>query len=309
MYDGLFTWVVSKLKDTAALDKTKPQKSIGILDISGFENLNYNSLEQLCINYSNEKALKLFIHSYFEEEKALFQAEGLNKYISDNKPKNNEEVMKVIDNSKGAPKGVFQKLEDCITFDQNYGSFTVGIADALKNSPLFSKSKTRSDKFTIIHSCYPVEYTAKDFVDKVKDELPSNLLQLINKSNPTMGSVITKVLQTALDNNKMINYCEQFRMGINSLITELEKSRCNFVRCIKPNQQKASATWETDLVLNQIKTLGMSDYLSLKKRMYPLRVDFTEFCKKYLELNTKENQMYYELEANPATNFKDLAKQ
>lgn len=304
----MFDWITSKQKDLANVDKKKPYESIGILDISGFEMLTINSLEQLCINFCNERAQKLFTSSYFDEEKSLFEKEGLSKYILDFKPTTNEEIMRVVDNSKGIPKGIFQGLEDTIKSNRGDGSFLVNVSDALKNSPLFSKNRLKNDKFTIYHSCYPVEYTVKDFVEKGRDELPANILVMMDKNNPKVKLILSKTIQAGLDNNKMFNYIDQFKNGISNLINDLERSRCNFMRCIKPNTSKEAGKWDTSLILNQMKFLGVKDYLTMKKSMYPLRIDYKEFCKKYLELNHHINEMFYELENKQTTNFKDIAR-
>jgi myosin heavy subunit len=309
LYESVYHWLVNKQKDLTNIKKGENYESIGILDISGFEVLNVNSLEQLCINYSNEKAQKLFTTSYFSEEKTLFESEGLAKYLSDFNPTNNEEVMRVIDNPKNNPSGVMQLLQSVSKSKRGDSSFLIEAASSLKNTPLFSKSKLKNDRFTIYHSSYPVEYNIKDFVEKCKDELPTNIFTLIDKSNPKMGAIISKTLQRAKDNKRMLDYLDEFKAGIQTLLNDLAVSRCNFIRCIKPNCEKKADKWDMPLVLNQLKFLGMKDFLTLKKKLYPLRIDYKEFCKKYLELNYKVNDLYFELEMKPSTNFKELAKQ
>lgn len=58
VYESLFEWLVGRVNDSITQKFTKPQrsyKSIGLLDIFGFEIFKENSFEQLCINYTNEK--------------------------------------------------------------------------------------------------------------------------------------------------------------------------------------------------------------------------------------------------------------
>lgn len=51
--------------------------SIGILDIAGFEKLQNNSFEQLCINLVNEKLQSFMNRKIFTMELEIYQSEGV----------------------------------------------------------------------------------------------------------------------------------------------------------------------------------------------------------------------------------------
>ncbi|KAL8440934.1 hypothetical protein Emag_007605 [Eimeria magna] len=93
IYSRLFDYIVKRLNESAARQMRQRQQvnlglqsqdgenahnSIGILDIYGFECFGLeNGLEQLCINYANEKQQQLFVQRVIEEEIALYTREGL----------------------------------------------------------------------------------------------------------------------------------------------------------------------------------------------------------------------------------------
>ncbi|PNJ01590.1 MYO19 isoform 4 [Pongo abelii] len=55
IYARLFDWLVSVINSSICADTDSWTTFIGLLDVYGFESFPDNSLEQLCINYANEK--------------------------------------------------------------------------------------------------------------------------------------------------------------------------------------------------------------------------------------------------------------
>jgi myosin-3 len=86
LYSRLFGWLVSCCNDNlskgAAEASGGDQPShgslltLGILDIFGFENFQVNSLEQLCINVTNEQLQHFFTAFIFEAEQRAYADEG-----------------------------------------------------------------------------------------------------------------------------------------------------------------------------------------------------------------------------------------
>ena len=83
LYDNMFNWLVVKMNATIQPEQLgdagfeADAKTIGLLDIFGFENFEKNQFEQFCINYVNEKLHKLYIAAIFEAEKQDLTEEGL----------------------------------------------------------------------------------------------------------------------------------------------------------------------------------------------------------------------------------------
>ena len=83
LYNKLFEFIVSKinlkLSDNLSNEKfhTNKYKVINLLDIFGFESLQHNSIEQLCINYTNEILQNEFNKYFFKKEQELYISEGL----------------------------------------------------------------------------------------------------------------------------------------------------------------------------------------------------------------------------------------
>ena len=68
--------------------------SIGILDMSGFENFPSNSFEQLNINVANEQLQYYFNDYIFSQEEKEYESEGVGK--TGIVFKNNEELLELF---------------------------------------------------------------------------------------------------------------------------------------------------------------------------------------------------------------------
>jgi myosin heavy subunit len=172
-------------------------KTIGLLDIFGFENFQENNFEQMCINYVNEKLHKLYISAIFDAEKFELKIEGLAEKVSslkypdmtsldvirllDEKPPATGQAAKGAASGKDAPKiGLFNIINDCSTQkpQPTWEALMKKFDDQHKTTSVFVKEKVK-EKFKIRHSAKDVVYTVKTFIQRNVDEISTTLEQAI----------------------------------------------------------------------------------------------------------------------------------
>ena len=76
VYSLLFQKIVTLINKSLA-SSTKAPRFIGVLDIYGFETFDWNSFEQFCINYANEKLQQQFNQHVFKLEQEEYVREKI----------------------------------------------------------------------------------------------------------------------------------------------------------------------------------------------------------------------------------------
>uniref|UniRef100_A0A3B4VIC1 Unconventional myosin-VIIa-like n=1 Tax=Seriola dumerili TaxID=41447 RepID=A0A3B4VIC1_SERDU len=290
IYGKLFIWIVDKINSAIYKPLETPdevRQSIGLLDIFGFENFTKNSFEQLCINYANEQLQQFFVRHVFKLEQDEYARENIvwkhidykdNQGTLDvlaNKPMN---MLALIDEESNFPKGtdttMLQKM------NQVHGKGEIYIPP--KNN--------YETQFGIKHFAGVVYYDSKGFLEKNRDSLSSDLIQLVETST-------NKLLKQSSANPKMVIITKkhvatltgQFRQSLDSLMKTLTVCQPYFIRCIKPNDFKKPMLFDRELCIRQLRYSGMMETIRIRKAGYPVRYTFSEFLDRYrVLLKTKE---------------------
>ena len=224
IFQTIFTDIVERCNASVSGEKDRAKGRVGVLDIFGFERMQFNSLEQICINYTNEKLHQCFINEVFETEKKVYRDEGLDPSAINFT--DNAKVLEMVtgcnphdvSGKTGAtPKDIKAKmkislfgiLDDVCKQEKNTGvtycervmKQWTGAEDA--NGPLFEAPRFGAEEFSVVHFAGPVKYGTTE-VDKVKFLPPSQWdKQGIDKSCPQIDSFLTKnkdkVPQSLLD--------------------------------------------------------------------------------------------------------------
>ncbi|KAG7210137.1 hypothetical protein KM043_011699 [Ampulex compressa] len=291
LYSSLFSWLVARVNHIV-YKGTKQTAAISILDIFGFENFAENSFEQLCINYANENLQFYFNKHIFKLEQQEYAKEKIDWTTinyTDNLP--------VIHLIAKKPVGILHLLDDESNFPKATDlSFLEKCHYNHALSELYSRPRMSSAEFAIKHYAGQVWYNVEGFLDKNRDTLRADVVELLISSKISMVSKMFQHVRTTHEANKTMNkpngrfvtmkprtptVSARFHDSLQQLLDSM--SQCNpwFVRCIKPNTEKAPMKFDMPCVLEQLRYTGMLETIRIRKTGYPVRLLFGHFVDRY----------------------------
>ncbi|KAK9240642.1 P-loop containing nucleoside triphosphate hydrolase protein [Lipomyces kononenkoae] len=283
IYSNLFDWIVERV-NVSLKTRGEAARTIGILDIYGFEIFENNSFEQICINYVNEKLQQIFIQLTLKTEQEEYVREQIQwspiNYF------NNKIVCDLIEEKR--PPGVFAALNDaCATAHADSGaadqSFTQRLSLVASN-PHFEQ---RQGKFLIKHYAGDVMYRIQGMTDKNKDQMLKDLLDLIAKSG---NKFLTALFPAQVDHDskrRPATASDKIKQSANELVHTLMNCQPSYIRTIKPNQNKSPSEYDDKAVLHQIKYLGLQENVRIRRAGFAYRQTFERFAERFYLLSPK----------------------
>ncbi|XP_038227322.1 myosin heavy chain, skeletal muscle, adult isoform X3 [Dermochelys coriacea] len=295
VYEKMFLWMVVRINQQ--LDTKQPrQYFIGVLDIAGFEIFDYNSLEQLCINFTNEKLQQFFNHHMFVLEQEEYKKEGIEWEFIDF-GMDLAACIELIEK----PMGIFSILEEeCMFPKATDTSFKNKLYDQhLGKSNNFQKPKPAKGKaeahFALVHYAGTVDYNITGWLEKNKDPLNETVIGLYQKSSmKTLALLFATYGGDGGGGGKkggkkkgssFQTVSALFRENLNKLMSNLRSTHPHFVRCIIPNETKTPGAMEHELVLHQLRCNGVLEGIRICRKGFPSRVIYADFKQRYRILN------------------------
>ncbi|XP_054849655.1 unconventional myosin-XV [Eublepharis macularius] len=289
LYSLLFNWITERI-NRRIYPKHKAL-SIAILDIYGFEDLGFNSFEQLCINYANEYIQFFFNKIIFKEEQEEYireQIEWREIAFNDNQP--------CIDLISQKPYGILRILDDQSSFPQATDhTFLQKCHYHHGTNELYSKPKMPLPEFTIKHYAGKVTYQVHKFLDKNYDQVRQDVLELfVNSKIKLVANLFFSHAQLVAQQKTMMGMSSaskrkykaptvaaKFQQSLLELVEKMERCNPFFVRCIKPNNKKKPGLFEEDVVGGQLRYSGILETIRIRKEGFPVRIPFRIFIERY----------------------------
>merc|ERR1711970_53146 len=272
---------------------------IGVLDIAGFEIFEFNTFEQICINFCNEKLQQFFNHHMFVLEQEEYVREGIEWEMVDF-GMDLEATIQLMEK----PMGLLAILEEETLFPKaSDESFEDKLKEnLLGKSPVFLKkqpgSKDKNAHFAIGHYAGIVNYNLTDWLTKNKDPVNDTVVDQLKKSTNALivylfrehpgqpeddpkapkekgkkGKDATKTFKTV---------SSAFRNQLDALLTTLNSTDPHFIRCIVPNNHKTPGLLDSALVMHQLTCNGVLEGIRICRRGFPNRTVYLDFKHKVI---------------------------
>ncbi|XP_076000045.1 myosin heavy chain, fast skeletal muscle-like [Genypterus blacodes] len=297
IYEKMFLWMVIRINEM--LDTKQPRQFfIGVLDIAGFEIFDFNSLEQLCINFTNEKLQQFFNHTMFVLEQEEYKKEGIEWEFIDF-GMDLAACIELIEK----PLGIFSILEEeCMFPKASDTTFKNKLHDQhLGKNKAFEKPKPGKGKaeahFSLVHYAGTVDYNIGGWLDKNKDPLNDSVVQLYQKASNKLLAMLYATHGAEAEagggakkggkkkGGSFQTVSALFRENLGKLMTNLRSTHPHFVRCLIPNESKTQGLMENFLVIHQLRCNGVLEGIRICRKGFPSRILYADFKQRYKVLN------------------------
>ena len=321
-YGALFSNLVSRINSSITIQRQSgsPMRgdgrmaSIGVLDIFGFECFDHNSFEQLCINYCNEALQQQFNRFVFKLEQQEYEREGIEwSFITF---PDNQDVLDLIEAKR---TGILSILdEQCRLPSCTDMSFARATYEKCSEHPRFVATNNQKvvGAFSVQHYAGPVEYSAVNFLEKNKDELPKETTELLMSSkNPflaSLGELLRKQSQQTFpsppgsdasgvtpgrrrlhrQSSSLMrdSVGSQFAAQLAQLRDRINKTTPHYVRCLKPNDDLLPDDFHPTVIADQLRCAGVLEAIRVSRVGFPQRYAHAAFLQRYHMLAIKALQ-------------------
>ncbi|XP_054150186.1 unconventional myosin-Ia isoform X2 [Melozone crissalis] len=296
IYSRLFDWLVKRINASIQVKSDKQRKVMGVLDIYGFEIFQDNGFEQFIINYCNEKLQQIFILMTLKEEQEEYVREGIqwtpveffdNSIICNLIENNTTGILAMLDEECLRPGVVNEdtfltKLNQLLATHKHYESKETQNARRVTDASLPPRC------FRIHHYAGKVTYNVTGFIEKNNDLLFRDLSQAMwAAQHALLRSLFPEGDPQKVSLKLPPTAGFQFKSSVAMLMKNLYSKNPNYIRCIKPNDTKSAMVFTPELVLAQVRYLGLLENVRVRRAGYAFRQLYGPFLQRYKMLNAQ----------------------
>uniref|UniRef100_A0A7S0CZB3 Myosin motor domain-containing protein n=1 Tax=Amorphochlora amoebiformis TaxID=1561963 RepID=A0A7S0CZB3_9EUKA len=297
IYGKLFLFLVDHLN--SRFGQAGEYRSIGVLDIFGFEVFEKNTFEQFCINYANEKLQYLFNQHVFLGELKEYKSQGID--ISGVTFTNNKGCLDLIEKKQGI---IAMMGEEAALPRGDAKGLINKMHRKFKTNKFYKHIMRAPMSFVVAHYAGKVRYEIKDFLQKDNDFLSADIITALEATtNETVEAMLREFRarssvgedtrsstlkkknirhsSSSFLSKRLMTVSAQFRTHLTALMQKLQTAEPHYVRCLKPNGSKLPNVYDSRIVLRQITYAGLLQAIKLRRMGFPYRQTHKEFVRQY----------------------------
>ncbi|CAL8267749.1 unnamed protein product [Lota lota] len=273
LYSQCFSWIIMRINQKI---KGKDNfKSVGILDIFGFENFEVNGASSsVQHHYSNEKLSSMVL---FTSTSSPWISCSTQRKLG---------MLALINEESRFPKGT-----DYTLLEKLHSRHAA--------NPYYVKPRVTDHQFGIKHYAGEVLYDGRGILEKNRDTFRDDILFILKDSRlDFIYDLFERVGSRSGDETMKMGTARrkptvssQFRDSLHSLMGTLSASNPFFVRCIKPNMDKNANRFDPEVVLNQLRYSGMLETVKIRRAGFPVRRTFQDFFNRLVYKMILKNKM------------------
>ncbi|NWW22539.1 MYO1A protein, partial [Falcunculus frontatus] len=296
IYSRLFDWLVNRINTSIQVKSGEQKKVMGVLDIYGFEIFQDNGFEQFIINYCNEKLQQIFILMTLKEEQEEYVREGIqwtpveffdNTIICNLIENNTNGILAMLDEECLRP-GVVNEDTFLTKLNQLFATHKHYESKETQNARHVTDTSLPPRCFRIHHYAGKVTYNVTGFIEKNNDLLFRDLSQAMWAArHALLRSLFPEGDPQKVSFKLPPTAGFQFKSSVALLMKNLYSKNPNYIRCIKPNDTKSAMVFTPELVLAQVRYLGLMENVRVRRAGYAFRQLYGPFLQRYKMLNPR----------------------
>jgi myosin heavy subunit len=320
IYQQVFLWLVRELNRMTCAENNYNDAPdvevyglIGLLDIFGFESFEVNRFEQLCINYTNEKLQQKYTLDIFQSVQEEYSHEGIE--LGEITFADNAEVLRLIEGKIGI---ISVLNEECVRPKGNDTAFVSKVKSVNKEvTCLISEKLHKPTEFTIEHYAGPVTYDATNFVQKNTDALPNDIIECACLStnkiiNTELKAAADAKVNSGVSKRGALTVASKFKSQLTHLMADVTQTKTRYIRCIKPNPEKAPLKMNMFSSAEQLRCAGVVAAVMISRVAFPNRLMHETALERFSCLShvTLDSLIYQKKEStdDDETGYKDVVK-
>jgi myosin heavy subunit len=169
------------------------------------------------------------------------------------------------------------------------------------------KNEASRASFIVVHFAGEVMYNTEGFLEKNRDILRRDLLQVVQASKSRLVQQLfqeeTEDIPVSDKHKSKVKAAlyrktlsRKFQEQLDALMFRLNTTEPHFVRTIKPNSVKKPLVFEAPLALDQLRYAGLLEVCRIRQLGYPARKDFAEFFRLFCCLHPEARDVHELLE-------------